>query len=99
MEKHISDWNRMNIPKGFDGQTRQIDFGVLLHLSDDATAVQFEKKIPLFHAREFPNRSQTDGALLLFSHCSGTLGLLPDIRTKAQIQRLSPPVAEVVIEN
>ena len=73
----------MNIPKGFDGQTQQIAFGVTLNLYDDAKTVQLEKQIPLFHSGGFLNRSRTDGALLIFSHCSGTLGLLPDICKKA----------------
>ena len=89
----------MNITKGFDGQTRQIDFGVPLNPSEDVTTVHLKGKNPLFHAGGFPNRSQTDGTLFIFSHCSGTQGLLPDIRTKAQIQRFSPPVSEVVIGN
>ena len=88
----------MNIPKELNGQTRQIAFGVPLHPPDNATTFQFEKKT-LFHAGGVPNRSRTDGALLLFSYRSGMLGLLSDTLTKAQIKRFSPPVAEVIIEN
>ena len=88
----------MNIPKEFDGQTRKISFGVPLHLSDDATAVQFEKNILSFMTEGFWTGPELT-MLYFFPHRSGTLGLVPDIRMKAQIQRLSPPVAEVVINN